>query len=299
MELRLKPAFFWPINSTIVRSLRLSARSAWQRTVFRVLWNISPHRTIARAARLLLTPPRGEFSEDELAALEQARPLQVSLSSGRLVAWRWGRANDPAVVLVHGWGGRGTQLRGFIDPLLERGFSVVAYDAPGHGMTGGDESSLPHILQALNAVLDHLGPVHAIVGHSVGGAMATIALARRPDLKRGVLIAPPASLVDHTRRIAAALRWPEALRTATQRRIEARFGVNWSEFEAESVRGAQPVLVIHDTGDREVAIGEGLRHARNWPQGRLLQTSGLGHRRVLDDRLVIEATVDFISGAVS
>lgn len=114
-----------------------------------------------------------------------------------------------------------------------------------------------------------------------------------------MLIAPPASLVDHTRRIAAALRWPEALRTATQRRIEARFGVNWSEFEAESVRGAQPVLVIHDTGDREVAIGEGLRHARNWPQGRLLQTSGLGHRRVLDDRLVIEATVDFISGAVS
>lgn len=299
MELRLKPAFFWPINSTIVRLLKLSAKLAWQRTVFRVLWKTSPGRAVDRAVRMLLTPPRQGLSEDERMALEQASTLRIPMISGRLVAWRWGRPGDPAVVLVHGWGGRGAQLRSFIAPLLERGFSAVAFDAPGHGMSGGEESSLPQFLLGLNAILDHLGPVHAIVGHSVGGAMATIALARRPELKRGVLIAPPASLVDHTRRIATVLRWPEALRAATQRRIEARFGVSWNAFEAESVCGAQPLLVIHDAGDREVAIGEGLRHARNWPQGRLLQTSGLGHRRVLEDRLVIEATVDFISGAVS
>ncbi len=299
MELRLKPAFFWPTNSTIVRSLKFSAKLAWQRTVFRALWNTSPGRAVDRAVRMLLTPPRQKHSEDELMALEQASLLPIPMTSGRLAAWRWGRPSDPAVVLVHGWGGRGAQLRSFVAPLLERGFSAVAYDAPGHGMTGGEESSLPQLLQGLNAVLDHLGPVHSIVGHSVGGAMATIALARRPELKRGVLIAPPASLVDHTRRVGAVLGWPEALRAATQRRIEARFGVSWEEFEAESVCGAQPLLVIHDAGDREVAIGEGLRHARNWPLGRLLQTSGLGHRRVLDDRLVIEATVDFISGAVS
>ena len=145
-------------------------------------------------------------------------------------------------------------------------------------------------------MLDHLGPVHAIVGHSVGAAMATIALAQRPEVGRAVLIAPPASLINHTRRIAAALRWPEALRAATQRRIEYRFGVDWTEFEAESASGEQPILVIHDAGDREVALHEGLRHARNWPRGRLLQTSGLGHRRVLDDQMVIEATADFLSG---
>lgn len=296
MELNLKPAFFWLVNSTTVRTIQFSAKLFWQRTVFRALWEVSPRRAIDRAVRLLLIPPRQPFSDDELAVLEEASLLPVPMITGRLIAWRWGRAEDPAVVLVHGWGGRGTQLRGFIEPLLERGFSVIGYDAPGHGMTGGEESSLPHILQGLNTLLDHLGPVHAIVGHSVGGAMAAIALARRPEVKRGVLIAPPASLIDHTRRIAAGLHWPEALRAAIQRRIEQRFGVSWSEFEAESARGEQPLLVIHDANDREVAISEGLRHARNWPQGRLLQTSGLGHRRVLEERLVIEATVDFVSG---
>jgi pimeloyl-ACP methyl ester carboxylesterase len=296
MELNLKPAFFWLTNSTTVRTAAFSAKLFWQRAVFRALWEVSPQRAIDKAVRVLLTPPRQPFSDDELAVLEEASLLPVPMISGRLVAWRWGRAADPAVVLVHGWGGRGTQLRAFIDPLLERGFSVISYDAPGHGMTGGEESSLPHILQGLNALLDHVGPVEAIIGHSVGGAMTAKALAKRPAIKRGVLIAPPASLIGHTRRIAAALRWPEALRAATQRRIEYRFGVGWNEFEAESARGEQPLLVIHDARDREVALGEGQRHARHWPRARMLETSGLGHRRILEDRLVIEAAADFIAG---
>lgn len=299
MELNLKPAFFWLTNSTTVRTVQFSAKLWWQRAVFRALWEMSPRRAVDRAVRLLLTPPRQPFSDEELEALEEASLLPVALIPGRLIAWRWGRARDPVVVLVHGWGGRSTQLRAIIEPLLARGFSVVAFDAPGHGMTGGSESSLPHILQGLNALLDHLGPVHAVIGHSVGGAMAAIAMAQRPAIKRGVLIAPPASLIAHTRRIAVALQWPEALRAATQRRIEHRFGMSWQHFEAESSRGDQPLLVIHDTADREVALSEGARHARNWPQARMLETSGLGHRRLLDDRLVIEAAADFIAGEAS
>lgn len=297
MELNLKPAFFWPVNSTSVRSFKFSAGIAWQRTLFRVLWRTAPRLAIERAMRAMLTPPRHAFPDAELEAMEEASLLPVAMVPGRLIGWRWGRARDPVVVLVHGWGGRGTQLKAFIDPLLERGFSVVAFDAPGHGMTGGDESSLPHFVQGLNAVLDRLGAVHAIVGHSVGAAVTAMALARRPALGRAVLIAPPASLTDSSRRIAAALQWPEALRAAVQRRIEQRFGVSWSDFEAERAGGQQPLLVIHDRQDREVPFGEGLRYLRRWPQARLMETCGLGHRRVLDDPAVIAATVEFIAGA--
>lgn len=296
MELNLKPAFFWPLNRTIVRTVRFSAKLFLQRAIFRVLTQTAPRHAVERAIRMMLTPPRHPFSDAELAVLEEASLMPVPLITGRLIAWRWGRAADPAVVLVHGWGGRGTQLRGFIEPLLARGFSVVAYDAPGHGMTGGAESSLPHVLQGLNAVLDHLGPVHAIVGHSLGGAVAAMAMARRPAVTRGVLIAPPASLTDSSRRFADTLQWPEALRAAVQRRIENRFGLKWSEFEAEQASGEQPLLVIHDRQDREVPFGEGRRHARSWPHARILETSGLGHRRVLEDSMVIQASVDFVAG---
>jgi pimeloyl-ACP methyl ester carboxylesterase len=164
-------------------------------------------------------------------------------------------------------------------------------------MTGGPESSLPHFLCALEAVLDHLGPVHALVGHSMGGAAAAMIMARRPDkVGRGVLIAAPASLTDATYQVAAALAWPPALTAAVRRRIEYRFGVSWDQFEAERNAGSQDLLVIHDRADREVAFACAMRHIRAWPRARLLETEGLGHRRLLTDPTVLAATADFLAG---
>lgn len=300
MELKLKPAFFWPFTSTIVRSFTFSAGLTWQRALYRLLWRGLPQQAIEHAARRMLTPPAHHFPDTELRLMEEATLVPVPLVTGRLIGWRWGRRADPVVLLVHGWGGRGTQLKAFIAPLLERGFSVVAYDAPGHGMTGGPESSLPHFMRALEAMLDHLGPVHALVGHSLGGAAAAMVMARRPQSAgRAVLIAPPASLAESTRRLARALAWPEAMRAAVQRRIEYRFGIAWSEFEAERNIGPQPLLVIHDRGDREVPYAEGMRYANAWPAARMLETAGLGHRRVLHDPTAIGASLDFIAGARS
>lgn len=297
MELRLKPAFFWPINSTTVRSFGFSAELWRERVWNRLLWRFAPQHAIDRAVAHLLTPPAHRFPDDELRLLEEASLVAVPMVPGRLVGWRWGRRRDPAVVLVHGWGGRGTQLKAFIPPLLERGFSVIAFDAPGHGMTGGPDSSLVHFLRALEAVFDHFGPIHAVIGHSLGGAAAAMSMVRRPQVVgRGVLIAPPASLTESTWRIAAALAWPPAMRDAVRRRIEHRFGVDWSEFEAGHRVGPQDLLVIHDRHDREVPFADAMRHVRAWPGARMLETEGLGHRRLLGDPVVIEASLDFIAG---
>ena len=149
-------------------------------------------------------------------------------------------------------------------------------------------------------MLDHLGSVHALVGHSLGGAAAAMVMARRPkSAGRAVLIAPPASLTESTRRLARALAWPEAMRAAVQRRIEYRFGIAWTEFEADRHTGPQPLLVIHDRADREVPYAEGMRYVSAWPAARMLETTGLGHRRVLHDPTAIGASVDFIAGAKS
>jgi hypothetical protein len=36
--------------------------------------------------------------------------------------------------------------------------------------------------------------------------------------------------------------------------------------------------------------------AQRWPGARLLSTSGLGHRRILEDDAVVRAAADFIAG---
>lgn len=290
------PLFFGAKFSTTVRFMIHFAR---HRLAFRLLVPFAPRRAGARARRLFMTPPRHPFRRAELDALEEASPFSVTLPTGRLVCWRWGRAEDPVVVLQHGWGGRAAQLRGYVAPLLARGYSVVGFDAPGHGMTGGRQSSLVHMIAALDALLRHLGPVEAVIGHSLGGAAASYALAQGAQVRKAVLLAPAADIVGHTRRFARHLGLTEGVRALMQAQIERHFGVRWSEFEVERVapRLTQPALIVHDIGDRDNLFGEGETYARHWRGARLVATHGLGHRGALHDSAVIGEVVAFIAAA--
>lgn len=295
MEMRL-PFFFGAKFSTTVRFLIHLAR---HRLAFRVLVPFAPRRAGARARRLFMTPPRHPFRRAELDALEEASPFTVSLPTGRLVCWRWGHAADPVVVLQHGWGGRAAQLRGYVAPLVARGYSVVGFDAPGHGMTGGRKSSLVHMIAALDALLRQLGPVEAVIGHSLGGAAASYALAQGAPVKKAVLLAPAADIVGHTRRFARHLGLTEGVRALMQAQIERRFGIRWGDFEVEATvpKLAQPALVVHDVDDRDNPFRDGERYARHWPGARLVATQGLGHRGALYDSAVIHEVADFLGNA--
>jgi pimeloyl-ACP methyl ester carboxylesterase len=296
MELRLpSPAFFWPINSTIVRSTKQLIGLTATRLRLRLLRSLSRQHAETVATRLFLTPPRHHFPDEELAALEEAKLISIPLMSGRMTAWRWGDEQAPHIVLVHGWGGRGTQLHHFVRPLLERGFAVVAFDAPGHGMSAGTESSMLHFLGALEVLLGKIGPVHALIGHSMGGAVVASALSRGVQVQRAVLLAAPASLIDASRRFADVLRLPESFRAALQQQIQNHFGAPWNIFEAEHGATTHPLLVIHDDTDREVPVTDAGRYLAAWPQARLLATSGLGHRRLLRDKDVLARAVAFVA----
>jgi pimeloyl-ACP methyl ester carboxylesterase len=296
MEMRL-PLFFSPKISTTVR---FTAELLRQRLAFRVLSPLAPLKAGDRARRLFLTPPRHRFREAELLALEEASPFTVSMPTGRLIGWRWGRREDPAVVLVHGWGGRAAQLRGYVAPLLARGYSVVGFDAPGHGMTGGRESSLVHMAAALDAVLRDIGPVEAVIGHSLGGAVTGYVMSRGAPVKKAVLLAPPASLTEYSHRFARLLRLPEGVRALMQAQIERRFGIRWSDFEVEATapKLAQPALIVHDVDDRDNPFRDGERYASHWTGARLVATQGLGHRGALYDSAVIHEVAGFIGDAV-
>jgi alpha-beta hydrolase superfamily lysophospholipase len=116
------------------------------------------------AMDLFMTPHRHTRPAREHEALSLATPFDVGLGDRMTIrAWRWG--SGPAVLLVHGWEGRGAQLAAFVDPLVEAGLSVVTFDAPGHGASTGSRSSLPHFAWGVRGVSDAIGGTRAIIGH--------------------------------------------------------------------------------------------------------------------------------------
>src|SRR5882724_9402402 len=92
-----------------------------------------------------------------------------------LAVWDWG--DGRTVLLVHGWNGNGAQLSGFVAPLLRAGYYVAAPDLPAHGDSAGTRTNVRAMADALLRLGRRVGPVHAVIAHSLGAAASVIALA--------------------------------------------------------------------------------------------------------------------------
>ena len=77
------------------------------------------------------------------------------------------------MVLVHGWSSKGFHFRKFIDPLVQKGFTVVIPDLPGHVSSEGKSTNVLEFRATIGAIVKHFDSVYALVGHSLG-AMASV-----------------------------------------------------------------------------------------------------------------------------
>jgi pimeloyl-ACP methyl ester carboxylesterase len=287
-----------PQNSTTVRAPALPLPWRLLQAGLAVVSRAAPPFAALLAERIFLTPRRHPRPAHERAGLEGARAFDVPGEDGALRAWEWG-TEGPRVLLVHGWEGRGTQLVALVQPLLARGFRVVTFDMPGHGDSPGSLSSFFHFARSVARVAEAVGPLHAIVAHSMGGASTAWALRTAPRPKRIVMIAPPADIRDFTGPASSALGLNEAATLELERRLGRRFGVPLTEVQAALVvpQMTTPLLVVHDENDREVPISSGELVAGAWPGAILERTRGLGHRRILRDPAVIERVTEFATNS--
>ncbi len=205
----------------------------------------------------------------------------------------------PVVVLVHGWSGHAGQYQAWVQALLEAGFRVLAFDAPGHGGSSSNHTHLLEIESILRRIQAREGEFHAVVAHSYGGVVAAHAL--REGLRAGCLLglAMPADARRLVERTAVSLALPAAALAEFDRLVAARFGSHWWQRISPINNVASlgiPGMLVHDRRDRIVPVAEAERLHRCWPGSRLLLTEGLGHTRLLRSDSVIAQGLAFLCG---
>jgi len=188
-------SFTASINSTNVRK---SVELLVLRAQIAVASALAPERAIEIASRLFTTPPRFPQTEREKEMLATGVRFDVAAPDGRLAAWRFGETHRDVVLLSHGWGGRGAQLRSFVPALIAAGYQVVLFDHIGHGLSESRQSTLMHFVRGLDAVARRVESegvsVAGAIGHSLGAAAITAWLNDTGRSLRAVLIAPPTSI---------------------------------------------------------------------------------------------------------
>jgi pimeloyl-ACP methyl ester carboxylesterase len=273
------------------------ARVLALRAVFTTVGSVAPGIAARWAETIFCTPPRNEPRLGEEAFLASGRRFTVQGEGEDLAAWEWGAG--PTVVLVHGWGGRAGRFGALTQAIGEGGYRVVAYDAPAHGRSTGRSSSLPEFARALRAVGDAVGPVHGLVGHSLGGAAAILALRDGLRTERIVLLAAPADVTGFSTAFADHLRLSPGTRAVMRRNLESRLQMRWDELHLPTIARSltTAALVLHDREDEDVPYAHGEEIAAAWPGARLIATAGLGHRGLLRDPDSVRETVAFLRGA--
>jgi pimeloyl-ACP methyl ester carboxylesterase len=259
---------------------------------------VTPQRTARHVARQFFTTQRAAAERRRFAA-EPPQMATVQLPDGVAVSYTWGdTTRAPTVLLVHGWNGWAQQLERFVEPLRALGYAVLAFDHIAHGASIGTQATLPIMVRSVQAMLQRVRQPAGVIAHSLGAAAVASVMAADPRaVPAAVLIAPPTDPRPFLRWVARGLGAPDALLDDVQREAEVTTGVPLAALVADDAfarRIAAPLLVVHDMNDAEVPIANGRIYAQA-PNARMLATDGLGHRRILRDLHVVDASVRFIA----
>ncbi|UCG14440.1 MAG: alpha/beta hydrolase [Deltaproteobacteria bacterium] len=279
-------------NGTNVRFCRVRQRIV--RTCFNVLWACTPRFAKLITKRVFFTPSTYKVTPAEKQYLDNAKRFEISVHDKTVTCWKWG--NGPGIVLAHGWNGRGIQLHHFIEPLIRRGYSAIAYDAPGHGESQGKTSSYFEFTDTIRTLLASSNghDIRGVIAHSLGAAATVNSIEKRSQPLEAVLIAPALKLAEVLYKFFDAIGLPEAIYQSLIKEYEDQFGYSMRRDNPSNLLKAMGsrTLIVHDKNDPTIPYTDSQQLSNEFQNIELHTTEGLGHKRILTDGSVVDLVVN-------
>lgn len=249
------------------------------------------------AARIFTTPIKHKTPNRELVMDQKTRKeiVFVPKINKKIVVYHYGN-NAKKILLVHGWSGRGTQLVKFADELIKQGYSTISFDAPAHGKSGTSTTLMPEFIASILELEKLYGPFESAIGHSLGGMALLNSVKQGLKIKKLVTIGSGDKIEDILDEYVKRLELKPIVAAKMSALFEKRFNEPMENY-ASHLAAKQvniPTLIIHDENDNEVPIFCAKNIYKHLPNGELLITKRLGHRKILGDTNVIDKSLDFI-----
>ncbi|MGD1849043.1 MAG: alpha/beta fold hydrolase [Salibacteraceae bacterium] len=266
-----------------------------------MLESVAPSVAGRWGVQLFVKPFRFAYPPAEQAWLEKANQQELQVVGQPVKVYRWGKGK-PAI-LMHGWSGRGTQLHRFIQPLINKGFEVIAMDATGHGKSGGKTSNLIEFAAGLEQLITSLDETPVYIGHSLGGAAGYLGMSQNQfQLKRMVSIGTPTIGADIISEFLQRINGRPASGQYLDQYVQKRFGNTFAYYSAiESAKRLQPhyqvpTLVVHGERDREAPVAHSEALHQLLKSAQLLVVPDVGHTSILKNEDVVQRIVEFVAG---
>ena len=164
--------------------------------------------------------------------------------------------------------------------MQKTGSTIIAIDAPAHGLSGGTEFNIIKYASYIDVAVKHYKP-SVLIGHSIGGAACIYYQAQfqSQDIKKMVILGAPSDYSLIVANYVHLLSLNKRMNQLLTSEFSTKFNKEISQFSiANFAREIQiPGLLIHDLEDAIVVFGEGKKNAAAWNNATLIETTGLGH----------------------
>ncbi len=273
-------------------------------TTLNVTARLAPKLAGPRTFGLFVRPlGRARLRPGEAEVMAQAETGRMVVHGADVTTYRWGDGDRP-VLIVHGWSSRASRFAGFVEALRAQGRTVIAFDGPGHGESGGRASTIVDYRAVIGRLHAEYGDFSAVVAHSFGVLATFFMLREGVRADRVVAIGGIAEFDYLLDRFCTRLNLGDWARRVLRTHVEQQLFPGepdiWQRLDAgrRPADMRAPILLLHDTDDDMAAPSQARRIADAYgPQARLIETTGLGHRRILADPEVIATAVDFALSA--
>ncbi len=164
-----------------------------------VLTLLSEKKAAEKALVIFSTPLKRSKTKTS-AFFEGGESLSFKMDDHTVRGHRWiPKTKEPVrkLLILHGFSSSSKNFDKYIHAFMEKGYEVLAFDAPGHGESGGKYLNLPLYLEMIRKIVAKYGPIESFLAHSFGGLAIThfIEKAPHPADTRIALIAPATETV--------------------------------------------------------------------------------------------------------
>jgi len=261
----------------------------------RTLGYLSKEKAASEAFRLFCTPYTRKITQKRPAIFTKATPKLVDFEGLAIVGYGWQapQPNGKKVMILHGFSSYAYKFEHYVPLLLQMGYEVLAFDAPGHGDSEGKIVNALVYKRFICLVNELENGIDAFIAHSFGGLALSLALQELPGAasKKMVLIAPATETTTALQWFYNMLQVQPDLQAAIEAYIISMAGKPISYFSVTHSLSVidTPCLWIHDKNDRICPFSDTLQAQTNAKaQQEFFITEGLGHNKVYRDQGVMK-----------
>ncbi|WP_291097497.1 MULTISPECIES: alpha/beta hydrolase [unclassified Flavobacterium] len=247
---------------------------------------VFPKKASQLAYAFFSEPRTGKLSKNNLPKiLQESQTETFQHNEHHFQTYTW-KGNDTIILLVHGWESNASRWENIMPYLRKSGSTVIAIDAPAHGLSSGKEFSIPKYAEFIHIVVEKFQPQY-LIGHSIGGNTCLYyqSVYQNALVKKMVILGAPSDFKILLHNYIALLSLNSKISAALEKHYLDHFKLKLEHFSGQLFASKLDIkgLVAHDVDDTVVSFDEGKKIASTWKNVRFIETSGLGHSLHDDD----------------